>query len=230
VQATTIDGKSLSYVLMLPDGFDSAAGYPLVVLLHGFGASMEDLAGLAPAIDASGYAYAFPNGPYTVELGPGMYGFSWALGRPGVIAPSADGPSIEDQLDGFMDDLLRETGAERGRIVLGGFSQGGGLTLRYGLPRPETFTGLAVLSGFFRDADEMREKLPKERRQPVFVAHGTRDPVVVPSAGRGTKAFLDEMGYPNEYHEYEMAHQITPAEIRDLTAWLHATLPPRDKA
>ncbi len=227
MESRTTEGKNLSYVLALPDGFWKEARYPLFVLLHGFGASMEDLAGLAPAIDDSGYAYAFPNAPYMVELGAATYGFSWALGRPGVVPPPAGSPSVEDLLDGFLEEVMEETGAERGRIVLGGFSQGGGLTLRYGLPRPETFAGLAVLSGFFRDPDEVRPRLPKERTQPVFVAHGTRDAVVDPGAGRATKEFLDELGYQSEYHEYEMGHQITPPELRDLAAWLRATLPPQ---
>ncbi|MPZ48296.1 MAG: hypothetical protein GEU75_03115 [Dehalococcoidia bacterium] len=227
MQTEVIEEGALPYVLLRPDGAAADAGQPVVVLLHGFGASMYDLASLASAIDADGYVYAFPNAPYRVDLGYGQMGYSWALGRPGVEPGLPDAPSIEEMLDGLMADLSRRAGAEPGRMALGGFSQGGGLTLRYGLPRPETFAGLAVLSGFFRDADLVRPLLPEARTQPVFIAHGTADQMVGGEAGLTTKAFLEQMGYSPEYHEYEMGHQISAEEIDDLSGWLHRVLPPK---
>ena len=227
MQARTIERDPLQYILVTPDGFTPGAKYPLVVLLHGFGANMYDLTSLAPAIDATGYVYAFPNGPYTVQLGPGMTGYSWAFNRPGIEPPPAGAPDVETMLDAFLEDVLQESGAERGRIVLGGFSQGGGLTFRWGLPRPDVFPGLAVMSGFFRDEETVRPRIPAKHEQSVFVAHGSSDYVVPIDGGRANKAFVESMGYKFEYHEYEMAHEISPEEITDLTAWLHGTLPPK---
>ncbi len=225
MEAQSFEGKALSYVLVTPRGFDTSAGYPLVVLLHGFGASMQDLAGLAPAIDGEGYVYAFPNAPHQVEFGPGAVGYSWSRGMPGQPAPPGEGPSVEELLDVFFAELMEETGAQPGRIVLGGFSQGGGLALRYGLPRPETFAGLVVLSGFFRDADDLRSRLPASREQAIFVAHGRYDPMVSLEQARGTKGFLEAMRYKPAYHEYDMAHEVSQAVVSDLTPWLHDTLP-----
>jgi phospholipase/carboxylesterase len=227
MKAETIEGKALSYILVRPDSFQPDSSHPLVVVLHGFGATMHDLAGLAPVIDASGYVYAFPNAPYRVDLGPEAAGYSWALGRPGVEAPPQPGPSVEDLLTSFMDELRQTTCARDGAIVLGGFSQGGGLSLRYGLPRPDVFAGIAVLSGFFRDADEIKAGLPQERNQAVFVVHGRQDPIVDIELGRQTHAFLKDAGYQPDYHEYDMAHQITPEVITDLQVWLHKALPPK---
>lgn len=227
MDARAINGNALPYVLVQPDGFSAGAGYPLVVLLHGFGASMQDLASLAPAIDPSGYVYAFPNAPYRVDLGGGAAGFSWALGRPGVETPPSDAPSVDDLLDSFFTDLIAETGVTKGQIVLAGFSQGGGLTLRYGLPRADTFAGLAVLSGAFRDAEEVRPSLPPQRTQPIFIGHGAQDPLISLDRSHETRAFLEAEGYAPLYHEYDMAHEISPAELADLTPWLHATLPPK---
>ena len=221
MESQAYEGTSLPYVLVKPPGFRSGAGWPLVVLAHGRGASMYDLAGLAPAIDAGGYVYAFPNGPYRYY----GVGFSWVPGQPGVEPVAEGAPSIEELLDGFMAEAMRETGAEPGSIVLGGFSQGGGLTLRYGLPRPETFAGLAVLSGVFRDPDQI--ELPEKREQRIFVAHGTEDQVLDIAMGREAQRFLEGAGYRTEYHEYGMGHEIAPDVIRDLTTWLHETLPPK---
>ena len=63
------EGPGLQYLAVLPDGYDSEASYPLIIMLHGFGANMHDLAGLAPAINPSGYVYVCPNAPIPFNLG-----------------------------------------------------------------------------------------------------------------------------------------------------------------
>jgi phospholipase/carboxylesterase len=229
LETTTHEGGALRFILRTPEGFEPGAGLPLIVLMHGFGASMYDLADLAPILGADGYVYAFPNAPFTVEFGGGMTGFSWMTGRPGMQEPPPDAPSTESLLDGFIQEIKAETGAQDGRIILGGFSQGGGLTLSYGLPRPDVFAGLAVLSGFFRDEDSVKPRIPEKHDQPVFVAHGTRDQVVPIDRGRNTRTFLEGMGYDLTYREYEMAHEISSSTMRDLIAWLSKVMPPGPK-
>jgi phospholipase/carboxylesterase len=226
MNAKVIEAEPLQYVLVTPDGFEPDGSYPVVVMLHGFGANMYDLASLAPNIDDSGYVYAFPNAPYPLA-GMGGGGFSWMLGRPGVVAPATPGASVDEMLEGLMTDLGQSVGAKAGNIVLGGFSQGAGLTLSHGLLRPETFRALIVLSGFFRSADEVRPKLPAARTQPVFLVHGRLDQVIPIEQAYETKRFLEEAGYATEYHEYDMPHSISPEVIADLIPWLHANLPPK---
>jgi phospholipase/carboxylesterase len=221
MEAQEYQGKALPYVIVKPRSFEPDAGWPLVVLAHGRGASMHDLANLAPAIDAAGYVYAFPNGPYRWY---GM-GYAWVAGQPGVDPVPEGSPSVEQLLNDFMSEVMEETGAAPGNIVLGGFSQGGGLTYRYGLPRPGMFAGLAILSGVFRDPETIG--LPARRDQSIFIAHGTQDQVLDIAMGREGRDFLEQAGYKPEYHEYPMGHEITQAVIQDLTAWLHATLPPK---
>ena len=77
MQAREIDGNSLAYIVVEPDGYDESQEYPAVVLLHGFGASMRDLAGLAPAIERAGYVYLLPNAPIQMQIGYGMTGYAW---------------------------------------------------------------------------------------------------------------------------------------------------------
>jgi phospholipase/carboxylesterase len=84
-----------------------------------------------------------------------------------------------------------------------------------------------VLSGFFRTAEEVRPKLPAERTQPIFLVHGRQDMVIPLEQAHETKRFLEETGYPVEYHEYDMPHSITGDVIADLVPWLHAHAPPK---
>jgi len=234
MRAQAIEGEALTYILVTPEGYDPGARYPLVVLLHGFGASMHDLVGLCPAIDATGYMYAFPNAPYAVDFGGGATGYSWSRGRPGAPSAPADGPSPEDLVSAFLDDVMERTGAAPGQVLLGGFSQGAGLALRFGLPRRDVFAGLVVLSGAFRPSDDIERLLPADpstglragRTQPIFIAHGLFDPMVPIERGRATRAFLESMGYRPDYHEYEMAHEISEELIYDLAPWIRSVLPP----
>jgi phospholipase/carboxylesterase len=224
MNAEVIEGGALEYVLVTPEGFAADGSWPLVVMMHGFGANMYDLADLAPAIDPAGYAYAFPNAPYRLT---GMGGFSWSGDRPGAVEPEGAPMSVEERLEAFTADVTDRTKAVAGNAVLGGFSQGAGLSLRHGLVRPETFKGLVVLSGFFRDAETMRPKLPAERTQPIFLVHGRQDTMIPLEQALENKRFLEDAGYAPEYHEYDMPHSVSAEVIRDLVPWLHDVLPPK---
>ena len=88
MEAKRYEGKSLQYLVIQPEGYSPEAEYPLVLLLHGFGASMNDLAGLCPAIDAEGYLYACPNAPLPLPVragsrGPRLDAASWRGHRRG---------------------------------------------------------------------------------------------------------------------------------------------------
>jgi phospholipase/carboxylesterase len=100
------------------------------------------------------------------------------------------------------------------------------MTYRCGLGRPESFAGLVALSASVPDPQELAPKLPSGREQPIFVAHGTADSLVSLESARATRRFLEDAGYQPEYHEYEMAHQISDEVLRDLVPWLARVLPP----
>ena len=68
---------ALPFISIKPDGYDATRAYPLVILLHGFGADMYDLAGVTHAISETGYIYACPNAPFDVEIGGGQTGYGW---------------------------------------------------------------------------------------------------------------------------------------------------------
>ena len=224
MQGEQFDGKSLSYLNIYPDDYNPAASYPLVILLHGFGANMQDLAGLTPNISSTGYVYSCPNAPIPFQLGPGVIGYGWH--PPRAEATLEDYKQSEDKLGVYFDEVFAQFNAVPGKIVLLGFSQGGGMTYRCGLGQPEVFSGLVGLSASLPDPEDLRAKLPEKRDQKIFIAHGNADPMVSMESAQNTMKFLTAEGYQPEYHEYNMSHEIPPMVINDVVAWLENVLPP----
>lgn len=224
MQAREIEGNSLAYILVEPDDYDENQEYPTVVLLHGFGASMRDLAGLATAIERSGYLYLFPNAPIQMQIGIGMTGYAWT--PPGQSGGEDAATRAEELLVGFFDEAVERHSIAEGGMVMGGFSQGGMMTYRFGLRRPEMFAGLVILSGRVPSPDALSENLPVHRDQPIFVAHGTQDAMIGVNDARQSRDFLTSEGYSPQYHEYQMAHEINQQVISDLKSWLHNVMPP----
>ena len=222
------DGRSLPFLAVLPDDHDPAASYPLVIMLHGFGAHMGDLAGLAPAIEDKGYVYACPNAPLAFDFGGGFTGYGW-MPRQNVASPEevqAARENSEALLEDFFEEAFEKLNVTRGKVALLGFSQGGAMTYRCGLKSPEVFSGLVALSAAVFDPEILRPRLPENRDQPVFVAHGIRDMQIDVETARATRAFLEDEGYQPQYREYNMGHEIPFEVLRDLIPWLTGVLPP----
>ena len=224
MQGETHEGSGLKYLTVLPDGYDPGTSYPLVIMLHGYGANMHDLAGLAPTISSTGYIYAFPNAPIPFNLGQGHAGFGWMTPR-GGSTPDEIAKS-EVLLSDFFTEVLEQFKVPAGNSLLMGFSQGGGMTYRCGLGRADTFAGLAALSATLPEASELDPKLPTERNQPIFVAHGRHDPMIAESTAHAAKDYLEGAGYSPEFHVYDMGHEISAEVLGDLVPWMASVLPP----
>src|SRR5256886_12697670 len=103
----------------------------LLLLVHGFGADERDLGGLLPYLDPDGrFVTVLPRGPVAV---PRMPGFAWYdFGLPPAEI-SAAFESALDELDDLLDEAAAEHGLSRSEAIVGGFSQGAGLTLALAL-------------------------------------------------------------------------------------------------
>jgi phospholipase/carboxylesterase len=116
-------------------------------------------------------------------------------------------------------------GVASGRIVLAGFSQGGAIALQTGLRHADGLAGIMALSTYLPLAETLpREASPANGRTPIFMAHGTFDPVVPYAMGAGSMTYLAGLGYPTEWHEYPMQHSVCAEEIADISAWLRKVL------
>ncbi|MEL6712449.1 MAG: alpha/beta hydrolase-fold protein, partial [Planctomycetota bacterium] len=122
-----------------------------------------------------------------------------------------------------------ERGVAPGRIVLAGFSQGGAIALHTGLRFPERLAGIMALSTYIAaDCDLEAERAPANADVPVLQCHGTEDPVVGFDKGEAARARLEGLGYGVEWHPFRMEHQVIPAEIVVMGAWMRRVLPALD--
>ena len=68
------------------------------------------------------------------------------------------------------------------------------------------------------------ERTSANQATPVFLAHGTQDPVVAPRLGEEACRQLQDAGYAVEWHAYSMPHSVCPQEVADIGAWLRRVL------
>jgi phospholipase/carboxylesterase len=143
------------------------------------------------------------------------------------LANRADEQGVAESVAQVEALIARE--GERGippsRIVLAGFSQGGAVTLAAGLRRRELLAGLVALSTYVPAAQGAQAALVEgAARQPVFMAHGSHDPVVPYAAGKQSAGLLRQLGFEVDWHEYPMQHGLCAEEVRDLGDWFTARL------
>ena len=98
------------------------------------------------------------------------------------------------------------------------------MTYRYGLPNAHIFRGLVALSAKLSDPDGLRARLPPERSQSIFVAHGTADTMIPVQDARESRRFLEGEGYRPDYREYSMGHEITQEVLSDMASWIRDLL------
>ena len=102
------------------------------------------------------------------------------------------------------------------------------MTYRCGVGRHQPFAGLAALSASLSEPAELEARLPEDRSQPLFVAHGTSDPQVAAENAHKAINWFEEFGFQPEYHEYNMGHSISDEVLRDLIQWMGKVLPPHE--
>jgi len=223
LKSTRIDGPTLKHLVIYPENYVPNKLYPVVILLHGFGSNMHDLAAIAPHIDDDNYIYACPNAPVPIDLGLGRRGFAWAsLGTP---LSKNEYLNSQDMLLSFIRELTDSLGTHTNQVVLGGFSQGAMMTYRLGIPRPQHFAGLVALGGLLDDEAIPANQTFIQKDQPIFIAHGTLDTVIPIESARDAKCRLETVGFAPTYKEYPIAHEINHDILTDLGYWLKDLFP-----
>ncbi len=197
-----------------------------VIWLHGLGADGHDFEPIVPELGlpaSLAVRFIFPHAPVRpVTLNNGMAMRAWydilELG-----GTREDGEGLRES-QASVEALIaveEARGIRADRIVLAGFSQGGAIAFQTGLRHPQRLAGIMALSTYLPLAGTVEAERHKTNRDlPIFMAHGTGDPMIPIGRAEQSRKMLEALGYPLEWHEYAMPHSVCPQEIADISDWL----------
>jgi phospholipase/carboxylesterase len=202
--------------------------------MHGLGADGNDFVPIVGELGLDkgpAVRFVFPHAPMRpVTINNGYVMRAWydvLFGNLQGTSRKVDEQGVRDS-EGQIGALIeRETkrGIPAGSIVLAGFSQGGAIALQTGLRYREKLAGIMALSTYLPLAAVLpQEASPANSKTPIFMAHGTYDPVVAYVMGSTSRVTLTGLGYPVEWREYPMQHSVCAEEVADIGAWLRRVL------
>jgi phospholipase/carboxylesterase len=205
-----------------------------VIWMHGLGADGNDF---VPIVNELGLSRAppirfiFPHAamrPVTINNGHVMRAwYDVSLGDLEGNSRKADERGVRESQAAIEALIARENqrGIASEDILLAGFSQGGAMALQTGLRHSQPLAGVMALSTYLPLAESFKQEAsPANTKTPVFMAHGTLDPVVPYAMGSNSRKLLIAAGYDVEWHEYPMQHSVCLEEIQDVGAWLGRVL------
>ncbi|MCA9578398.1 MAG: hypothetical protein R3B40_06300 [Polyangiales bacterium] len=225
--------------VVLAGGTDREGGGdgPLVVLMHGFGASGDDLVGLYRVLGVDrAVRFAFPAAPHAL---PGMFGARawWEIDMAAVERALSSGqprdlthelpPGLtgaHDAVVAMLDALQAELGVTDAQTVLGGFSQGSMLACDVTFAGGRDFAGLAVLSGTLLASERWVPGMAARRAVPVFQSHGTSDAMLGFGFAERLRDELTNAGCSVQFVPFRGGHEIPMDVLKSFEAFLQRVL------
>jgi phospholipase/carboxylesterase len=196
---------------------DAGAGSTVAVLLHGRGSDKHDLQGLRAHLPDS-WVLLTPQAPFSgARWGYGGGGAWYRYKEEDLVWVDTLEESLS-KLDAFLAAVPDLVGFEPGRLVLGGFSQGGTVSLAHALSRPGVVAAALNFSGFLAAAVELDESGGAPPETPLFWGHGVGDPAIPISLAEKGRGRLLRAGAKLTTKDYRIGHWIAEEEIRDALA------------
>ena len=202
-----------------------------VIWLHGLGADGNDFVPIVEEMrlpPSLSIRFVFPHAPIRpVTLNNGLRMRAWYDIAPGDITDRADSAGVRASQMQVEALIAREIarGVAARRIVLAGFSQGGVIALHTGVRHAGRLAGIVALSTYVVLPDLLEaEASAANRNVPIFMAHGTADPMVRLEWGEAGRRALVAAGYRVEWHTYPMPHSVVWEEIEAVSAFLARVL------
>lgn len=205
----------------LARGSDVGEECTVAVLLHGRGSDKHDLMALRALLPAE-WSLVTPRAPFP--------GAAWGYGGGYAWYRYVDEDRVvEDTLEeslGLLDELLgglpSALGFAPGRILLGGFSQGGTVSLAHALSRPGAVAAALNFSGFLAARVRLDERGGAPPATPIFWGHGTGDPAIPIALAERGRARLRRAGAKLVARDYRVGHWIAAEEVEDAVAMVRS--------
>ncbi len=198
-----------------------------IIWLHGLGADGHDFEPIVPELNLSApLRFVFPHAPVRpVTINGGMQMRAWY----DILSLDTEGRADETgvaESTAMLEALIAkeiERGVEANKIVIAGFSQGGAIAINAVLQSEHHLAGLMALSTYIALPQTVAKAVVR-KDLPIFMAHGSFDPMLPLQWGKQSAEQIEAAGYTVDWHEYPMAHAVCPQEIADIGKWLKNTL------
>ncbi|KAJ3373454.1 hypothetical protein HDU91_000069 [Kappamyces sp. JEL0680] len=203
-----------------------------IIFCHGLGDSGHGWSDvgtmLAPAFPY--VKWVFPHAPersITVNGGARMPGWYDIVSLERIQGQEDKAGMLQSasQLNALIETEL-DSGIPNHRILIGGFSQGAAMSYLVGLSSSIKLGGIMALSGYLPLSSTFDEWAKTANREtPLFVAHGSADPVVQYQYGKSSVEILKEKGYKVQFETYRgMQHSACNQELEDLSTYISSRL------
>ncbi len=217
----------LDKIIIDPSGEHKAS----IIWLHGLGADGHDFESIVPELHlpaALGIRFIFPHAPMQpISINNGMVMRGWYDIRSLQLDETEDVDGVADsavQLTQLIEQELA-AGIAPEHIILAGFSQGGVIALQTALSYSKPLGGVMALSSYVADQANLAQRVSDANSQlAILMVHGLYDDVVPLELGFKSRTLLESLNYSVEWHEYPMAHNIHPGEIRVIARWIERVL------
>lgn len=205
-----------------------AAGVPLeqaaaaMILVHGRGASADDILMLADEFEIQGFAY----------LAPQAANNTWYPYR--FIAPIAQNEPWFSSAMQVVGDLLARVaaaGIPAQRTIVLGFSQGACLALEYVARNPQRYGGVAGLSGaLIEHGDQPHDYDGSLAGTPIFLGSSDVDPHIPAGRIERSAALLRGLGADVTLRLYPgLGHTVNRDEIAAVQVMMRAIIQDEDR-
>ena len=206
-----------------------------IIWMHGLGADGHDFEPLVPELLDAGMPalrFVFPHAPVrpvTINNGYAMRAWYDIVGIDSRSAEDFAGIQASSDAIGELIRTENSRGIASSRIALAGFSQGGAMALHIATRHPEKFAGVIALSCYLPLSREFAaQPAGANQRTPIFMAHGSQDPVVPYPLGDESRRLLEGAGYSVEWHAYPMPHSLCEPEVSDIRGFLRRIIPSQE--
>ncbi len=199
---------------------------PLLIALHGYGASKRQMMREAQQMAPDGFAIAALQGFHQhirepkEPGGPLRFGFGWLTNYRPEESVTVHHKALLDLITTLTDeDVINPQ-----RVFLLGFSQSCALNYRFAFSRGGSLRGVVGICGGL-PGDWETSEIYKRTNAAVFHLAGTRDEFYPPSRVADYAERLQMSAANVAFKSYDAGHEIIPAMREDVRQWLreHAT-------
>jgi phospholipase/carboxylesterase len=198
-----------------------------VIWLHGLGADGHDFEPVAAQLgfsDSPAIRFIFPHAPIRpITINGGMEMRGWYDVRGMAFDRDQDRSGLEDSaaIVGSLIEQENRRGIDTSHIILAGFSQGGAVALFAGLRLEQKLAGIIALSTYLADAASTESERSQQNLDvPIFLAHGTDDPVIPLALAEQSRTILEQLNYTVHWHRYQMPHSVSAGEIQHIAEFM----------